>query len=129
MCLLKGKEMVTAEEVAGFRNGEYWGEDTDLFLDDDLVFFKTLGDGKLRKKNFAAAFLNPFSVMYKRYGKIAEEIKKNANLVGEGVIMGGLFVVNRDAVVYQHKEKEFGTVAPIAEVLEAVDVAVTTAKK
>ena len=124
--------MVTAEEVAGFRNGEYWGEDTDLFLDDDLVFFRTLGDGKLRKKSlksFVAALLNPFSTMYKRYGKIPDDIKKNANLVGEGLIMGGLFVVNRDAVVYQHKEKDFGTVAPIAEVLEAVDVATATTKK
>ena len=129
MCLLKGKGMVTAEEVAGFRNGEYWGEDTDLFLDDDLVFFKTLGNGKLRKKNIVGSFLNPFSTMYKRYGKISDDIKKNANIVGEGLIMGGLFVVNRDAVVYQHKEKDFGTVAPIAEVLEAVDDAVKTAKK
>lgn len=129
MCLLKGQGMVTGEEVAGFRDGEYWGEDTDLFFDDDLVFFKTLGNGKLRKKSFAAAFLNPFSTMYKRYGKISDDIKKNANIVGEAFIMGGLFVVNRDAVVYQHKEKDFGTVAPIAEVLEAVDDAVKTAKK
>ena len=108
--------MVTGEEVAGFRNGEYWGEDTDLFFDDDLVFFKTPG-------------LNPVSAMSNQYGKISDDIKKNATLVGEGLIMGGLFVVNRDAVVYQHKEKDFGTVAPIAEVLEAVDDAVKTAKK
>jgi hypothetical protein len=37
--------------------------------------------------------------------------------------------VNRDAVVYQHKEKDFGTVAPIADVLEAVDDAVQATKK
>ena len=113
MCLLKGKGMVTAEEVAGFRNGEYWGEDTDLFLDDDLVFFKTLGNGKLRKKNIVGSFLNPFSTMYKRYGKISDDIKNNANLVGEGSSWEGLFVISKNAVVYAHKEKHYGTVAPI----------------
>jgi hypothetical protein len=38
--------------------------------------------------------------------------------------MGGLFVVNKHRVVFQHKEKDFGTVAPIEMVLDAVDEAV-----
>lgn len=129
MCLLKGKDdkgedMVTDEEVNEFRNDKYWGKATDLYFDDDLTFFKTLGNGKVRKKSFAAAFLNPFSTMYKRYGKIDESTKKNANLNGEGLIMGGLFVVNDLEIIFQHKEKDFGTVAPIELVLDAVDEAV-----
>jgi len=123
VCLLKGQGLVSDGEVEGFRNDEYWGKDTDLYFDDDLVFFRALGDGKLRKKNIVTAFLNPFSTMYKRYGKIDEATKKNANLIGEGLIMGGLFVANKSAVVYQHKEKDFGTVAPIEEILKACDEA------
>lgn len=120
----KGEDMVTDEEVNEFRNDKYWGKATDLYFDDDLTFFKTLGNGKVRKKSFAAAFLNPFSTMYKRYGKIDESTKKNANLNGEGLIMGGLFVVNDLEIIFQHKEKDFGTVAPIELVLDAVDEAV-----
>jgi hypothetical protein len=119
----KGEDMVTDEEVNEFRNDKYWGKATDLYFDDDLTFFKTLGNGKVRKKNFAAAFLNPFSTMYKRYGKIDESTKNNANLNGEGLIMGGLFVVNDREIIFQHKEKDFGTVAPIELVLDAVDEA------
>ena len=129
VCLLKGNGLVGDDEISLFRSDEYdeyryWGKDTDLFLDDDLAFFKALGGGVVRKKSFLLALLNPFSTMYKAYRNIDAKTKADATLTGEGLIMGGLFVVNKHRVVFQHKEKDFGTVAPIEMVLDAVDEAV-----
>ena len=50
VCLLKGNGLVGDDEISLFRSDEYdeyryWGKDTDLFLVDDLAFFKTLGGG------------------------------------------------------------------------------------
>ena len=67
--------------------------------------------------------------MYKAHGKIADDIKKNSDLVGEGLIMGGLFVVSKDGVQYQHVEKDFGTVAPIDEVVAATKKAAESVQK
>lgn len=129
VCLLKGGGMVSSEEVAGFQSQDFWHPDTPLYFDDDLTFFKTLGGGKLRKGKFFRALFNPWSTMYKAHGKIADDIKKNSDLVGEGLIMGGLFIVNKDGVQYQHVEKDFGTVAPIDEVIAATKKAAGSVQK
>ena len=43
--------------------------------------------------------------------------------------MGGLFVVSKDGVQYQHVEKDFGTVAPIDEVVAATKKAAESVQK
>lgn len=117
---------MTGEEVAGFRSQDFWHPDTPMYFDDDLAFFRAFGNGKLRKGSNAGlvgALLNPFSAVYKTYGKTSDAIKENADLVGEGKIMGGLFVISKNGVEYAHKEKHYGTVAPVDEVLAAVESA------
>ena len=121
---------MTGEEVAGFRNQDFWHPDTPMYFDDDLAFFRAFGNGKLRKGSNAGlvgALLNPFSAVYKTYGKTSDAIKENADLVGEGKIMGGLFVISKNGVEYAHKEKHYGTVAPVDEVLAAVESAAADA--
>uniref|UniRef100_A0A8C5PW89 Peroxiredoxin-like 2A n=1 Tax=Leptobrachium leishanense TaxID=445787 RepID=A0A8C5PW89_9ANUR len=43
------------------------------------------------------------------------------NLEGEGLILGGMFVIGagNQGILFEHREKEFGNIANIAEVLEA----------
>jgi len=42
------------------------------------------------------------------------------NLKGEGRLLGGLFVIGNDCVLYQHQESEWGDHADYEKVLEAV---------
>jgi len=42
------------------------------------------------------------------------------NLKGEGRLLGGLFVIGNDRVLYQHQESEWGDHADYEKVLEAV---------
>lgn len=114
MCLLKEN---IPEEVSEFHVEDYWPTSTPLYLDDDMTFFKALGGGKLRKGSLLS-FLNPWSSIYKRL-KVVQKDVKVSNLKGEGTIFGGLYVVSKRGIHYQHVEKDFGVAAPIDEVIEA----------
>jgi len=117
VCLLKEN---IDEEVAEFHTEDYWPGD--LYLDNDLVFYKALGGGTVHKASLLS-FLNPWSSIYKKYGKIKTEVKAS-NLKGEGTITGGLYVVGaQGGVQYQFAEKEFGDHAPLEEVLAACKAA------
>lgn len=62
-------------------------------------------------------FLNPFSEVWK-HGKRAKETVEKSNLKGDGLTMGGLFVIKAgDAGIgYMHVEEVFGRHAPHADV-------------
>lgn len=116
MCLLKEN---IPEEVSEFHTEDYWPASSPLYLDDDMTFFKALGEGKLRKGSLMS-FLNPWSSIYKRLKAVQKDVKES-NLKGEGTIFGGLYVVSNQGIHYQHVEKDFGVAAPIDEVLEACE--------
>mmetsp|Transcript_25893 Transcript_25893/g.31421 ORF Transcript_25893/g.31421 Transcript_25893/m.31421 type:complete len:92 (-) Transcript_25893:570-845(-) len=87
-----------------------------------MTFFKALGGGTVRKCNFMAVFLNPFSYFWKAYSRANKSgVVKDSNTTGEGLIMGGLMVVGagNKGVVYQFKEGTFGEHAPLDEVIAA----------
>ena len=107
VCLLKENipEQVDQFLAGGGVAGEFWSKETPLFLDDDMTFFRALGGGKLRKGGLSS-FL-PFAGFWKRYGKIKNDVTDH-NLEGEGAIKGGLYVVSKAGIHYEHYEKDLG---------------------
>mmetsp|Transcript_4692 Transcript_4692/g.16731 ORF Transcript_4692/g.16731 Transcript_4692/m.16731 type:complete len:89 (+) Transcript_4692:463-729(+) len=81
-----------------------------------MTFFKALGGGKVRKGGLSS-FFKPG--LWKRYGKMDKATKEDANLKGEGTILGGTYVVSKEGVQYQFKEKDFGVAAPLDEIIDA----------
>ncbi|EEH58398.1 uncharacterized protein MICPUCDRAFT_56134 [Micromonas pusilla CCMP1545] len=113
VCLLKEN---IADEVEAFHREPYWSPSTPLYLDEDMTFFKALGGGKVRKGGLSS-FFKPG--LWKRYGKMDKATKEDANLKGEGTILGGTYVVSKEGVQYQFKEKDFGVAAPLDEIIDA----------
>jgi hypothetical protein len=113
VCLLKEN---IADEVEAFHREPYWSPSTPLYLDEDMTFFRALGGGKVRKGGLSS-FFKPG--LWKRYGKMDKATKEDANLKGEGTILGGTYVVSKEGVQYQFKEKDFGVAAPLDEIIDA----------
>ena len=120
VCLLKENipEQVDSFLAGSGKHGEFWGADTPLYLDNDMAFFRALGGGKLRRGGLSS-FL-PFAGFWKRYAKIKNDVTDH-NLEGEGAIKGGLYVVSKAGIHYEHFEKDFGVAAPPEEVLAACE--------
>ena len=77
-----------------------------MYFDDDLAFqsVRERQASQGLERRLVGALLNLFSAVYKTYGKTSDAIKENADLVGEGKIMGGLFVISKNGVEYAHRE-------------------------
>jgi len=106
------------EQIAEFK-GEFWpgGE---LYLDSAKAFYGACGGGEVRR-GALSSFFNPFSRIWKNV-KASEGVK--GNLVGDGLLLGGLLVVRKGGEVeYAFQEKTFGDYAPPEEVLEAARAA------
>ncbi|KAK3282214.1 hypothetical protein CYMTET_10038 [Cymbomonas tetramitiformis] len=101
------------EEVKEYQ--EFWPGP--LYLDNDQVFFKALGGGKVRRGSLLT-FLNPCSVVWSHAKRSQQSVAKS-NLKGDGLTMGGLFVLNGTKVQYYFREETFGVHAPLDDVLTA----------
>lgn len=92
----------------------------EIWLDKDLAFFKALGGGSYEQKSLLA-FLAKAAVPGTQVRQNMAASKGYAtNLVGEGLIVGGLLVLRQGGEVeYAHREEEIGSHAPLEEVLAA----------
>ena len=82
------------EEIKSFRE-DVWSEP--LFMDEKLEFYTAVGGGKKNQYStagFLASLANPFSKLYKNVITKGKKYKQKTNLVGEGLITGGLYVVH-----------------------------------
>lgn len=86
-----------------------------LYIDEDKTFYKALGDGKvIRGKVFD--LLNPLSQAWKNVRSAQRNVKQH-NLKGDGLTMGGHFVISKFGdVVFKHVERTFGDHPPVSEV-------------
>jgi len=104
--------------VQAFRDG-FWPE-LPVYLDASRAFYDALGGGKANQSTlagFLARLVNPFGRLYKN-SKRAGDTK--GNLVGEGFIHGGMYVVKAGGeAVLAHAEEEIGDHPPIEAVLAA----------
>ena len=92
-----------------------------MYLDEPRAFYDALGGGKANKNtmaSFLAKMLNPFSRLKKNI-KRSEGTK--GNLVGEGLVHGGVYVVTPGGKpFYAHAEVELGDHPPTEELLAAL---------
>jgi len=103
-------------------NEKYWKGK--IYLDADKGFYKGIGYNG-----------SPALYWSSREDLTLEEVRENLvraesknvpmNREGQGLIMGGVFVISSKAVVYRFIEKIFGAHAPISEVLDAANKAAT----
>ena len=92
----------------------------DLYLDHDKEFYKSFGYKSLLAQPLHS--WNPFT-LYKDFKKLMGRMREKnieGNLIGEGKIKGGLYVISpKDGVVYTHDELT-GTEMPYAEIAAVV---------
>lgn len=92
----------------------------ELYLDHDKGFYKSFGYKSLLAQPLHS--WNPFT-LYKDFKKLMGRMKEKnieGNLIGEGKIKGGLYVISpKDGIVYTHDELT-GTEMPYAEIAAVV---------
>lgn len=110
-------ETLGVSEFAPYLNGE------GIFLDSERRFY-----GPQERWMFLSGFLRA-SV----WSNIMRNWKKgvDGNLEGEGRLLGGLFVVgpSKQGILYEYREKEWGDLVNITEIVSAVRKMATTAPK
>lgn len=111
-------------EVQDFRK-RAWPEG-DIFIDPDMSFYKSLFDGQVKKETLWGFLWKMFvgrSEVSKRMRLNSEKAaahKADSNLKGEGLILGGLYIVRKGGPAeYGFAESEVMDYAPVEEVLEA----------
>mmetsp|Transcript_120330 Transcript_120330/g.169302 ORF Transcript_120330/g.169302 Transcript_120330/m.169302 type:complete len:144 (+) Transcript_120330:70-501(+) len=111
------------KEVEEFRK-DFWPEE--VFMDKDRGFYKALGGGEVWEPigifGFLAILLNPFSS-----NRLKANIKRNqakklpSNMVGEGFVAGGCYVLNKSGEpVFAHLEENFGDHAKPEDIIDAL---------
>ncbi|KAL1917554.1 uncharacterized protein VTP21DRAFT_3947 [Calcarisporiella thermophila] len=109
-CFAVVHEQLGAEE---FNNGFWNGE---LYWDKSRAFYKSLGEGEIRVASLWNLFtLQTYASMFKA---LSSGISGNL-LVGNGLIYGGAVVIQDKHFLFVHKEKGFGDLVKISEVLKA----------
>ncbi|CAK9008069.1 unnamed protein product [Durusdinium trenchii] len=115
------------KEVEEFQRDYWTGE---VLMDKENNFYKALGGGDVWQPvgilGFLAVMLNPWST-----SKLKANIKRNqakkvpGNMVGEGFIAGGCYVLNKSGdPVFSHLEENFGDHAKPEDVIQALKSAV-----
>ena len=111
---------VDDEGLADFSAKYYPGRD--LYLDDALDFYNLLGGGTVRKLSLLRTFLSPIKLYrsIKDIGRRHTEKGIEQNMIGEGLVQGGVIVFDADArprYVYQEKT---GDELPYQDILAAL---------
>lgn len=109
-------------EVADFRSAAWSG---DVFVDEEMAFFKAQFGGNVCKDNLARFLWNLVSLgsvgrRLRAAMSMSNGFKKGSNTTGEGFIKGGLYVINKGGVAeYVFGEDEIGDFVPLDEVMAA----------
>lgn len=108
-----------AELGVGEFQSKYFGN-YPLYLDSELVFYNALGNRKITSD--LQGSWNPFKV-WEGFKSIGERIKAKGlegNFRGEGLILGGILVIDpKEGVIYTYKE-ETGKEIPRQDIIDAV---------
>mmetsp|Transcript_3002 Transcript_3002/g.10827 ORF Transcript_3002/g.10827 Transcript_3002/m.10827 type:complete len:101 (-) Transcript_3002:1531-1833(-) len=88
-----------------------------------MAFFKALGGGRVHSASAGGVLfgaLNPFSKMSANFKRTNQKNIKG-NFKGEGLILGGLYVVNKNGEPeYVFREEIVGDHAPLSDIMDAV---------
>lgn len=114
---------------------DFWKSSLKVFLDEEKAFFAVLGNGSLRRGSLLS-FANPFSRVYANARKAKKTVKEH-NLIGDGLLLGGLLAVCKSQnkknggqfeIVGGFQETTFGDAPTDEQVLELAQRAVEAAK-
>ncbi|KAJ1452709.1 hypothetical protein M885DRAFT_526044 [Pelagophyceae sp. CCMP2097] len=114
-------------EIAAFSDG-FWKGNA-IYLDESMSFFTAIGGGKKNSTSimsFLSMLVNPWSSLYAN-NKAAKE-GGAGNLIGEGMIHGGVYVVKKGAKAgakahFAHVEAEVGAVSDVDALVAACKTA------
>jgi hypothetical protein len=113
-------------EVAAFEEDVWQGGE--IYLDQEMGFFKALGGGEVDQKGLANFLLKvaiPGTVVNKNMKK-GEGYK--GNMKGEGLIVGGIYVFRQGGEIeFVHREEEIGKVADPDDIVAAAKRAAAAA--
>lgn len=94
-------------------------------MNKSMEFYKAVGGGKLVQyslASFLASLVNPWSTVYKNVKK-SKKYNQKTNLVGEGLITGGMYVVHKGGKPeYSYSEKVIGDHADMKAAMSACRV-------
>jgi hypothetical protein len=113
-----GADVADSAGVNEFQSKYFNNNPVYMDLKDD--FYKALGSKTLLSQPLRS--WNPFTLYsdFKALGKRLSEKKTEGNLIGEGLVKGGLLVVTVDGgVIYQHDE-ETGSAMPYQEIEDII---------
>mmetsp|Transcript_100510 Transcript_100510/g.181395 ORF Transcript_100510/g.181395 Transcript_100510/m.181395 type:complete len:163 (-) Transcript_100510:34-522(-) len=108
------------EEISEFRE-QFWPE-ADLFVDENKVFYKGLFGGQLAKTNILELMVKVVccNKTLSDNNSTAKAGGYKGNLKGEGLIRGGLYVIDKGGrVEFAFTEDEMGDHASVEDVLFA----------
>lgn len=105
---------VDTEGLLEFQS-KYFG-DNEIYFDEKKEFYHALGNQSLLSQRLHS--WNPFQ-LYTDFNKMKDRMKNKkieGNLIGEGLLKGGLFIVSpTEGVVYEHHESS-GSPMPYEEI-------------
>mmetsp|Transcript_17713 Transcript_17713/g.29554 ORF Transcript_17713/g.29554 Transcript_17713/m.29554 type:complete len:92 (+) Transcript_17713:480-755(+) len=87
-----------------------------------MEWFKAIGGGTLDQKSLITWLVRALFLPFTRAAKnLAHGKGIEGNFVGEGLITGGLYVINKGGgVAWSHREAEIGDAFDVDDVLQAV---------
>lgn len=98
-----------------------------LYKDEDLVFYNEFfGMRKLGLRTY-----NPFR-LYKGYKEMSQRLadkKLEGNMVGEGMVLGGIIIFGKDGNAKFAYQEETGREIPVDDILAAVDSIISDANE
>lgn len=103
---------VLPNDVKGFR--EYFKGP--IYVDEEMAFFRSLTSGKFVKHNAVFTLLRP--TVWMGIKRAQSKGIKNGSLSGESSINGGIYIVSKDGIQFQHNE-EVGVLPPVNDILAA----------
>ena len=91
-----------------------------VYIDSEKTFYKALGNKSLLSQKLST--WNPFQ-LYSDFKSLGNRLKAkniNGNLVGEGLIKGGIIVVSKNKGVVASFPEETGSLLPLERIEEAI---------
>lgn len=107
-------------EIEAFERAAWAGGE--ILLDEDMGWFKAVGGGTVDKKSLAAWMVRALALPFTRaHANLAHGKGVEGNLLGEGMITGGAYVVAQGGEVkWSSREAEIGDGFDVDEVVAAV---------
>mmetsp|Transcript_12661 Transcript_12661/g.14521 ORF Transcript_12661/g.14521 Transcript_12661/m.14521 type:complete len:109 (-) Transcript_12661:705-1031(-) len=98
-----------------FMSGNYWG-DNEIYVDAEHHLYRALGLGKANMQGL-------FDKQVSKYKQEADKKKVTGNLSGDGMTLGGTYVIDKGGnIILEYQQKKFGDHPSKEEILKALNI-------